>query len=166
MAVALTLRDKLQHYCNKLIDSRNIKSLSLTHLMLRTGQPKYFAKNLAIFLSEVSVRSSLTDSSMLRMILQWTALYRKSFTVTTCRLRNYFPSPLRTRHNLRRHWNSITGSRCPRWVRFRGLIGEWPVLRMGKCIVWRNCKRLCSLFISTKRMFFLLSSRVILYYGC
>jgi hypothetical protein len=91
---------------NKLIDSRKIKILSLTHLILKTGYPKYFAENLT-FLSEVSVRNSRTGSSILRMPLHRTTVYGKSFVVTACRLWNSLPLPIRSIENRARFVASL-----------------------------------------------------------
>jgi len=71
----------------KLNYQREIKILSLTFSILKTGLPKYFEPDFK-FVSQGSQRISRSSSITLRIPHHVTTAYDKAFIVTACRLWN------------------------------------------------------------------------------
>jgi len=79
----------------KLNYQRDIKILSLTFSILKTGLPKYFEPDFK-FVSQGSQRISRSSSTTLRIPHHVTTAYDRAFIVTACRLWNSMPLSIKS----------------------------------------------------------------------
>ncbi len=90
----------------KLSDERSIKLLTLLYSIKHHDCPRYFSSTFEA-VSQQSVRSTRSGSSVLRIPNHSSASFDKSFTVTACRLWNSLPANIKSIQDRRRFVASL-----------------------------------------------------------